>query len=517
MVTYRRSAPEPGTGRRRLPTGLIAMGLVVVLAFAFGLIAAMLTPRADPTGWNAATAADKILAKSPGGCPPASPKPKSSWWWTNSPSSPPDTPQFIPPIRAQIAGPGTDGKPSVCPLIGPTLVPGTPDSEFAQRAINKDVFLQVQVDGAITPRSPSRLTPFLITFLAALLTGTAMLLIAPRQRRAVGPAREPPSHNGGMEHRRGGNDFDSTKIPRGPDPSTSQPVPAARRVELPALTTSGVSGLTVDRGSSGAFDVYAATQVGLLHAKDGHTREDAYAIGGAPDLGWVFLAVADGLGSAENSHAAAQLATQTAVRLLRQHVPGINPRQPENDWNALAPKIAAETAAALNARDIEERARQLSYDAGASDDAKRSSPACTLIFAALGPVSHEGYPLLWGCVGDTELIIVDLDSGRQHWITHNVTKQAGGQVSNVTRAMPRDHQQLTSGYEYIAPTKMTVLASDGMADAIRQEPRQYAALLPRVAGPSPKEWMFGELVGFDLPGLHDDRTIVAAWPRRTPG
>jgi hypothetical protein len=28
----------------------------------------------------------------------------------------------------------------------------------------------------------------------------------------------------------------------------------------------------------------------------------------------------------------------------------------------------------------------------------------------------------------------------------------------------------------------------------------------------PTEHEFGEIVGFELPGLHDDRTIVAAWP-----
>ena len=58
--------------------------------------------------------------------------------------------------------------------------------------------------------------------------------------------------------------------PRPADPPMPAPPPIkpARRVELAALTTSGVSGLTVDRGSSGPFDVYAATQVGLQHAKE---------------------------------------------------------------------------------------------------------------------------------------------------------------------------------------------------------------------------------------------------------
>ena len=113
-----------------------------------------------------------------------------------------------------------------------------------------------------------------------------------------------------------------------PPAQTATSVKTARPVALAALTTSGISGLTVDRGTSGQFDVYAATQVGLQHAKTGRTREDAYAVGGAPDAGWVFLAVADGLGSAHDSHAAAQLAVRTALRQLHDRLPRTDPRLP---------------------------------------------------------------------------------------------------------------------------------------------------------------------------------------------
>jgi serine/threonine protein phosphatase PrpC len=504
MVSLRSTKRRSVTDRRRLRiVRLVVMGLVVVLALAFGFVAAMLTPRVDRIGWNAATAADRILANNPGGC-------------AQAPPAPAGTPQFNPPIRAQIAGPGRDGKLSPCRLlIGPRWITGTPDEQRGVKGTH-DV-LQVQMDGSNTPASSSRLTPFLITFIAALITGTTMLLIPQWLRRAADKGPTTRSQTRSMVTQSGGYDSHDTEIWPETTPQKSPSPPPARRVELPALTTSGVSGLTVDRGSSGAFDVYAATQVGLQHAKDGHTREDAYAIGGAPDIGWVFLAVADGLGSAENSHAAAQLAAQTAVKLLRQRVPDVDAGRLGSAWTAVAPKIVAEIAAALDAGNVQERARQLGYEPGASNDTRRSSPACTLIFAGLGPASYMGYPLLWGCIGDTELILVDLDTGRQHWLTRNATKQAGGMISNVTRALPADYQHVTSGYEDVLPNSMTVLASDGMADAIRQEPRQYAELLPQVAGPSPREWMFGELVGFDLPGLHDDRTIVAAWPRRLWG
>lgn len=403
------------------------------------------------------------------------------------------------------------------------------------------IALWLMPNGADSPGWTSWIPSLLIIIVGVLIISLAMLFW-PRKARVVAGRRSfsrRPSYgrNGVFKPRPSPNDpqrHDVSRSARGqyvppaeprdraanPSQAVGRPVPAsspekpARRVELAALTTSGVSGLTVDRGSSGRFDVYAATQVGLQHAKGGYPREDAYAIGGAAEQHWVFLAVADGLGSAENSHAAAQLASQTVLTLLHQRVPSLSSRDMRDGWPVIAQDIAAQVAAKLDVASVEAKARQLNYISAFSENSTRSSPACTLVFAALGPVTSAGYPLLWGSVGDSELLLVDLDSGQSSWLTYNETKQRGGMVSNATRAMPRDHQYLTAGSQFVATNTMTVLASDGMADAIRQEPEQYAKLLPEVAGPSPQEWMFGQLVGFDLPGLHDDRTVVAAWPRR---
>jgi serine/threonine protein phosphatase PrpC len=493
--------------QRFLINRLYAIGVLTVAAAIFGAIAAFLLY--SDSGWDPATVGNQIIARNPGPCPPPG---------SGQPTAPQTQPQadgsFIPPfIRAQLAASpaAPDQTPVPCkPLMGALA----PQGYYEQPVPGTGNWLQFQIDPP--KQSPSRPTLFLVTFIAVLASGLVMLFWP-------GPAHAQSGQNVRMVQQRprqpgpDGPQLPPTPKPK-PEPPAKPPSSPARRVELAALTTSGVSGLTVDRGSSGPFEVYAATQVGLQHAKDGHTREDAYAIGGAPDSGWVFLAVADGLGSAENSHAAAQLASQTVLKLMRQQVPSIDPGRAAEQWQAIAPRITAELARVLDRDRVDDYARQLGYEARASLDSKRSSPGCTLVFASLGPVTHQGYPLFWGTVGDTELILVDLDTGQQTWLTHNVTKQAGGRVSNVTRALPRDYQEVVSGWEFVRPSStMTVLASDGMADAIRQEPAQYAELLPQVTGPSPKEWMFGQLVGFDLPGLHDDRTLVAAWPRRTSG
>lgn len=337
----------------------------------------------------------------------------------------------------------------------------------------------------------------LMCLLAATATGAAVVLVRPgRGTGSVAPTAD----------RRG--------------PERSEPADgaeAARPVELPALTTSGVSGLTVDRGRSGRYDVYAATQVGLSHAKDGHTREDAYAIGGDPDRGWVYLAVADGLGSAANSHAAAQRATRACLTLLHRYASSLDRIGYPSTWEPLAAEITAKVAAQLDAGSVDELAAELDYRSphGAGDNKRTSIPACTLAFAALGPVSADGYPLAWATVGDCDLLLVDLNSGATKWLTQHATKR--GMISNVTPSLPRDADRVIAGLTFVPSNLMVVLASDGMADAIRLVPEQFATLLPQIAGPRPAEHVFGQLVGFDLPGLHDDRTIVAAWPTRGRG
>ncbi|MGW2666166.1 protein phosphatase 2C domain-containing protein [Nocardia tengchongensis] len=379
-----------------------------------------------------------------------------------------------------------------CQVLGISSADRNPAAQSRKTGNNNDVLVVL----ADPPRTADRglLPAALVAATAALVTGGAVMLLS-----AIGDRRRVPAHGSGPVE--------------GARPAASSPAAAARRVELAAVTTSGVSGLTVDRGRSGRFEVYAATQVGLQHARTGHTREDAYAIGGAPEHGWVFLAVADGLGSAENSHVAAQRACRTAVEALHRRVPGYRPGDVAAQWNALAGDVTAEVACSLGAEELTRLAAEIGYRGphGTGDGKRTPVPACTLIFAALGPVGPGGYPMVWAAVGDCDALTVDLGTGATSWLTRNDTK-SGGRISNVTASLPRNADRLVSGAELLPVRRMVVLASDGMADAIRLVPQQFSTILPELAGPAPAEHVFAEIVGFQLPGLHDDRTIVAAWP-----
>jgi serine/threonine protein phosphatase PrpC len=231
----------------------------------------------------------------------------------------------------------------------------------------------------------------------------------------------------------------------------------------------------------------------------------------------VFLAVADGLGGAQDSHAAAQIATRSTLQQLASRLHGVDPSRAAEQWPSIATDVVAAVSAELDPTLIGRWAERLGYVAASSaGNRKPSAPATTLVFAALSPVYEEGYRLLWGAVGDSDVLVLDIDSGNIDWLTITTTKQSGGLISNITHALPRDANQLRTDSKLLSTSTMTVLATDGMADAIRLEQRQFGELLPQIAKTSPDEWRFGELVGFDLPGLHDDRTIVAAWPRIAP-
>ncbi|MEU1207491.1 protein phosphatase 2C domain-containing protein [Nocardia sp. NPDC005825] len=482
--------------------------VVLVATIGFFLVALIVQWLGDSSPKPVDQSAVSAAASRPpvSGCPAGSVPPAGSTE-SNSNGRPPTTTSAgeIPGLPGGVVGlvfpnPNRSDRPPngrdvPCLTLGISSTRENPAAYLSRTGNNGDVMLVL----ADPPRTADRglLPAALVAAAAALLTGGAVVVLS-----AIGDRRPAPA---------------SGSVPgETPRPSVAEPPPvakAARPVELAAVTTSGVSGLTVDRGRSGSFEVYAATQVGLQHARTGHTREDAYAIGGAPEHDWVFLAVADGLGSAENSHVAAQRACRVAIEALHKRVPGYRPGDVVAQWSALARDVAAEVARNLGAEELTRLAAEIGYrdPHGIAEGKRTPVPACTLTFAALGPVGPGGYPMLWAAVGDCDALTVDLGTGATSWLTRNDTK-SGGRVSNVTASLPRNADRLVTGSEVLSGRRMVVLASDGMADAIRLVPQQFSTILPELAGPAPAEHVFAEIVGFQLPGLHDDRTIVAAWP-----
>lgn len=112
----------------------------------------------------------------------------------------------------------------------------------------------------------------------------------------------------------------------------------APSASLRQRTSSGLSGLTVDRGAVGAFEAYAATQARLQHSGYGRVREGSDAIGSWCNENWAFLAVADGLGSSACAHIPSRLAAQSAIRTLCENFPGLGRVEIDQaEWHKYSP------------------------------------------------------------------------------------------------------------------------------------------------------------------------------------
>jgi serine/threonine protein phosphatase PrpC len=313
-----------------------------------------------------------------------------------------------------------------------------------------------------------------------------------------------------------------------PDLPAAQPGPvaptdnAARRPlprRLIGKVGDGSGGLAVDGGIAGRFRVYAATQVGPAHERGGAPREDSYSVAVDNSGRWTVLVVADGVSSSRNAHAAAQLATTGAAALLRARLAEVDPELLDPPtWERLSREIVEAVATLVDSTSVDRRAAELGHvDAVTPRPAKlEHEPACTLVFAALAPPAAGGeFRIFAAGVGDSDIFVLDLPSRVMRPIIDNPTKN-GPVTSNVTSALPNSPFAAQSVVELVPAGTVVLLATDGCADAIRVATDQYATILARHVQAPPAPRVFAELVDFDLPGLFDDRTLLAAWSLDAP-
>jgi serine/threonine protein phosphatase PrpC len=273
--------------------------------------------------------------------------------------------------------------------------------------------------------------------------------------------------------------------------------------------------MTADFIAAGAFVTYGATQVGPSHNQHGLPREDAYSLGATQASEWVLLAVSDGLGSTRNAHAASRIATRRAVEEIGRLFNAEDAYATNAaDWHALSTELMLRVADSLSDLIVDEVAAEVGHRAGVANSHRKSStsPGCTLSVAALGPPIKGRYPLFWAAIGDSDVLLLDRVNGSIDFLTENKHK-TGSLISNRTDSLPADTDRVQCGYQLADITQTALLATDGCAEAIREVPAQYARILTAHSETMPPPRVFAELVDFKLPGLNDDRTLVAAWPR----
>jgi hypothetical protein len=305
------------------------------------------------------------------------------------------------------------------------------------------------------------------------------------------------------------------------------PDPASLWQDLPTNENAPYQKKSLDHEqySLGHFRVVAASRRGRSHANRGDFRDDDFSIGHADSTGWLVVAVADGAGSAKYSRQGSLIATRVA-----------------RDWLVStldSPEYAVEgiSQSAKPRREL----RDLLYDAALlahykikeeAENPRHTLPEpavirnydTTLILLLMKKL-ETGYFAATFSVGDGGAGLL-LEPETAIPLTRADGGEHAGQTTFVTIAssLAGKEENLATRYsqaielEFTAALAMTDGITDPKfpSDAAFSDPKCWHALwneLKPVVEDSSEllEWM-----NFFSPGNHDDRTLVAVMPAKTP-
>jgi hypothetical protein len=97
--------------------------------------------------------------------------------------------------------------------------------------------------------------------------------------------------------------------------------------------------------------------------------------------------------------------------------------------------------------------------------------------------------------------------------TELFTLEDDGVVGTATNAIPSGDLSFEEASVDIRPGQALVLASDGVADPWRDGPTTVAPTLAEALTDPPAPLELVRLADFSRQGCHDDRTLLALWPR----
>lgn len=278
----------------------------------------------------------------------------------------------------------------------------------------------------------------------------------------------------------------------------------------------------------GPFRVIAASRRGRSHANKGEFRDDDFAIGYAPESGWLVIVVADGAGSAIYSRRGSQIACATAKERLVAVLNSSQHNQAEalylqhRDWQHVEVKKALRqilyVAAYVAHQKLDEEVQKPSEILPTPP--KLRNYDTTLILMAMKKVG-EGVVAATFTIGDGGAGILPhaaegiplskADSGEHAGQTIFLTFPAT--LANTEENLEsRFHMALTQ--EFVGALAMTDGITDPKfpSDAAFADPKQWTELWAELQAPLSSSDALLDWMNFFSPGNHDDRTLVAVLP-----
>ncbi|GAB2587905.1 hypothetical protein Aab01nite_49480 [Paractinoplanes abujensis] len=238
--------------------------------------------------------------------------------------------------------------------------------------------------------------------------------------------------------------------------------------------------MSADGGTLGTLTVRAASVSGRRHARQGGSREDAYAISPATD--GVVVAVADGVGdpSARFSAVGAQLAAVEACRLIANCLD-----RPQT--------IDADEVCRVISTSMTQQAGRFVPD---EYDARSLATTLTVVWISTGG-EYAGFR-----VGDGEMFEI----GQGGLVSAG--PPAGGSFTE-TAALPGSWTTVETFEGRLQPRTALVVVTDGLSVPMRSP--DVATHLTRRWHEVPTIVEFLDDISFERRGESDDRTAVCVW------
>jgi Protein phosphatase 2C len=298
-----------------------------------------------------------------------------------------------------------------------------------------------------------------------------------------------------------------------PPPARGAAPPPARGAGLArsrlAATTSAHPGISLDAAVHGGVVIYAGSVIGPEHrgGKNFVPRQDAYSWAPGHDASVIVMAVADGVGSARNSHAAALLATETAVAQLRTASSAdVSTWFDRPDlWGDQAHRLIGAVAQRLHPQEVDQRAAMIELATGDSLSGQRGAEPATTLVVAVGLISGDGIRVLWASVGDSQVSLLAPGATQLSWSQREPDASAG------TRALPRDVGAVISAQYFLPAGHAFLLTTDGCEQVLGLDPGAVPLLRDLIQHPGDTGRLL-ELLQRTPPGAGDDRTLVLFAP-----
>lgn len=283
------------------------------------------------------------------------------------------------------------------------------------------------------------------------------------------------------------------------------------RRRSPRPVDSRHGGYLLDQSGTDRLFLLAGSVLGGRHDQPGLMREDDVAFYADPaTTNTIVAAVADGVGSARQSHLVSALAVRIAVNALASWLAAPNKHGVLSGWEQTASDLVRTVDDSL----VEELLKPAHLDLiGTSrlveeDYMQRPGrPAATLAVMVVDE-APEGFFASWLTVGDCDVVVSDFVNDEVRWLTDRAYRRGPR-----TEAVPSHRKTTRCGQDFLADGEAVMAMTDGMAELLSGG-EGHSLKQALVAAQKRESALVDLLTALDARqhGNYDDRSLVAIGP-----